>query len=272
MSAVTPREALAQAWAALDAAFGAEPPIDEVIGCGYCYTPAQLSSLGRDVAGLPDDLVRSFAWEPSDHWEEDQYGRLWRRLAPRIFRLVDDDSNIPDWLLRGLSYPWTGLPGWSPAQRAAVWQVCQAQLHHALTDGRPAEEVADLLGAFTAVDPDVSAWLSRVEGLTGPQAEAGFIRLISWWAVHRLVWDWNGWTFAPVGAESATEVVVGWLCGESVGRRLERFLVDHPGCKNAGDAVLAIDALRRGDWVWLYPGYGYEKARASGMAELTRSL
>jgi hypothetical protein len=65
---------------------------------------SELALLGGDPRPVPDSLVREFAEEVLDHWDEQQYGPMWRRFAPRIIPLlVVNESGIDVCrLLRGL--------------------------------------------------------------------------------------------------------------------------------------------------------------------------
>jgi hypothetical protein len=47
-----------------------------------------LTLLGGDPSLVSDPLVWRFAQKVEDHWTPEQYGGLWRRLAPRIVSLL----------------------------------------------------------------------------------------------------------------------------------------------------------------------------------------
>lgn len=262
------RRRLDDALHVVDEAFANEPDVGPVRGCTRCYLESELALLGGDPGLVPDSLVREFAEEVLDHWDTEQYGSLWRRFAPRIIRLVVVNEPGIDMgrLLRGLGPYGARFGDWSAAQRSAILDVLGTALDFALVGGRPPAEVVDLLGAVSHVDHDPTPWTDRLDSLTGPYADAGLARVALYWAIE-LLWDeLPQWWWHP---DDPIALGTRWLCSARVRDRLQRFADLHPRCKTAKDALLAIDALKRGDLPpWWYPTYGYDPARDNSLHRL----
>ncbi|HEU5469955.1 MAG TPA: hypothetical protein VFV67_04830 [Actinophytocola sp.] len=107
----------------LELVFAGVPRVGPVEGCTYCYTQAELDQLGADRAGVPDDLVMAFARESDGHWNEEQYGLLWRGLAPRILGLLERWRD--EMLLKGLTFARFGT--WPEPERSAVRGALRAR-------------------------------------------------------------------------------------------------------------------------------------------------
>lgn len=262
------RRRLDVAMRAVDAAFADEPNVGSVDGCTYCYPESDLALLGGDPRLVPDPLLREFAEEVQDHWTEQQYGPLWRRLAPRIIRLlvVNEPGIDVGRLLRGLGPYGAGFHGWPAPQRSAILDVLGAALDFALVDGRPPADVVDLLGAVSHLDHDPAPWTDRLDSLTGNNADAGLIRVACYWTVELLWEDAPHWWWHP---DDPIALGTRWLCSTRVHDRIQRFAQLHPQCKTAKDALLAIDALQRGDFSpWLCRGYGYDRAGDNALGHL----
>jgi hypothetical protein len=257
---------------AVDEAFADEPDVGPVRGCTYCYRESELALLGGEPRLVPDSLVREFAEEVLDHWEEQQYGLLWRRLAPRIIRLlVSNEPGIDvGRLLRGLGPHGAGFHGWPAQQRSAILDALGAALDSALIDGRPPADVVDLLGAVSHVDHDSTPWTDRLDSLTGPYADAGLVRAVCYWAIELLWEDAPHWWWNP---DDPIALGTRWLCSAPVRDRIQQFAELHPLCKTAKDALLAIDTLQRGDYSpWLCRGYGYHRAHDNGRDHLVHRI
>ncbi|TWP53266.1 hypothetical protein FKR81_04665 [Lentzea tibetensis] len=151
----------------LDRVFADVPRVGAVDGCTYCYAQSDLDALGGDPALVPRDLVGSFAREVTSHWNADQYGLLWRGLAPRILRLLEE---LPDpILLKGLSF--ARFSTWPADEQQAVREALRGMLTRNLT--------GDLLCAAAHVDSDLGPWLRFVDALPDDEAVAGLAR---YWA------------------------------------------------------------------------------------------
>jgi hypothetical protein len=261
---------LRQALATLDHTFSGVPFVGPVDGCTYCYSPDDLTQLADDPAAAPDDLVHAFAEEEVGHWAEDQYGTLWRRLAPRIIGLLaNDPTQDAGLLLRGLGVAHVRLQSWPAEQRDAVMRALAALLAVAVTDQRSPGQVVDLLGGLGHVHHDLTPWFRQIDALEGPAADAGAVRLVCHWAAD-LVWgeEPNFWWFP----DDPTGPVRDWLCSPTVEARLTRFAAEHPRCKTAADALIGVQSLRQGESAWLYPGYGYDQMQTGGLRELNGFL
>ena len=252
---------------AVDEAFADEPDVGPVHGCTRCYLESELALLSGDPRLVPDSLVREFAEEVLDHWDQQQYGPLWRHFAPRIIRLLVSEPGIdPGRLLRGLGPYGAGFHDWPAPQRSAILDTLSAALDFALVDGRPPYDVVDLLGAVSHIDHDPTPWTDRLESLTGPNADAGMVRLACYWAIELLWGDAPHWWWHP---DDPLALGTRWLLSPPVHDRIQRFAELHPRCKTAKDALLAIDTLERDDFSpWLCRGYGYDRAGNSDLGHL----
>ncbi|MFE2752047.1 hypothetical protein ACFXGA_08570 [Actinosynnema sp. NPDC059335] len=195
--------------------FAGVPRVGRVDGCAYCYSPSDLELLGGDPAAVPDDLVGSFAREVTDHWSEDQYGLIWRGLAPRILALVEAS---PDrLLLRGLTH--ARFPAWPDDEQRAVRAALRAMLADAVTDGRPASSVEELICAAAHVDHDLTPWLAHLHTMTGDDADAGIARLARYWAADLAAGgEPSLWWFPRDPAAPIRD----WLRSDELHRRLSR--------------------------------------------------
>jgi hypothetical protein len=197
---------------------------------------------------------------------------LWRRLAPRIIRLLvsPETGTDPGLLLRGLGPSGAGFTDWPASQRSAIRNVLGAALGVALTDGRPPGEVLDLLGAVSHVGQDVTPWTAGIDTLTGPRADAGLVRLAYHWAVDLLCGYEPHWWWYP---DKPIALGNTWLRSPRVNDRIRRFMAVHPRCKTAADALAAIDALSHDNvWPWSHPTYGYDHATTSVLRHLVHLI
>lgn len=246
-----------EALAAADRVFADVPRAGRLDGCTSCYSEEELILLGGggDPVEVGDDLVRRFAEEGIDHWDEGEYQAAWRRLAARIFRLLEsvEVTVDPGLLLRGLGYSCNDIGTWPEREREAALRVLGAALDLWLVDGRDPDAVVELLGALAHVYDDIGPWFARIDAAaaSGEAAEAGLVRLAASWAVDvswgvEPVWWW--YPGDPLG------LARDWLCSDSVQARLIAFLERNPACKNAADALAATRALAAGEHSpWLYP-------------------
>ncbi|MFI8851338.1 hypothetical protein ACIGW3_14275 [Streptomyces sp. NPDC053499] len=82
------------------------------------------------------------------------------------------------------------------------------------------------------------SWLSHMAGLTGPEADAGPVRVALDWATGLLreelqfTWWYDG----------DPQVIAAWLPTQRA--RIAAFSVRHPRCKTAADALIAVGRLR----------------------------
>lgn len=167
----------------LDQIFCGVPRVGSIEGCLYCYSRADLDALGGDPAFVPDDLVRSFATSVFDHWPEDEYRLVWRGLAPRILRQVEEWPDV--YLLRGLSY--ARLDTWPAIEQTAIHEALRAAVARAVVGLRDASptavcHVATLVCAASHADDDLTPWLHYLDTLTGADSDTGLARLAHHWA------------------------------------------------------------------------------------------
>ncbi|MFE0700366.1 hypothetical protein [Streptomyces sp. NPDC058872] len=254
------RDALAE----VDEAFASPPALDRPVGgCAHCTPESELRVLGGAPADVPDDLLGHFMREVASHGDEDQYPVLWRRFIPRALRRwgPDGDGTDPSDEMGRLGRRGARLSDWPVAERTAVERALGALLHLAVTDGRPYEKVTGLIEGIAHATGGLEPWLDHIARLTGPEADAGVVRLAFGWSTE-LLWDELEFTWWHDGDP---QLVAAWL--PTLRARIAAFAVRHPHCKNSSDALLAIDALDAGTWSpWLYP-YGM---RALGGPALVR--
>ncbi|MEW2576709.1 hypothetical protein, partial [Streptomyces syringium] len=221
---------------------------------------SELRVLGGDPAEVPDDLLGHFIREVASHWDDDQYPVLWRRFIPRALRRWGPDGNgsDPAQEMGRLGLRGARLTDWPAAERSAVERAFRALLHIAVTDRRPHGEIAELTEGIAHATGDLEPWLAQITGLTGPEADAGVVRLAFGWATE-LLWEEPAFTWWYDGDP---QLITAWL--PSLRARIASFAVRHPRCKNASDALIAIDALKDDGWgPWLYP---YDMRTLSGPA------
>ncbi|MFG2093834.1 hypothetical protein [Streptomyces sp. NPDC048612] len=241
------REALAE----VDEVFASPPELDgPVDGCTYCTPESELRVLGGDPADVPDDLLGYFMREVAGHWDEDQYPVLWRRFLPRALRRwgPDGDGTDPSDSMGHLGRHGAQLADWPAAEREAVERAFRALLHIAVTDGRPYREITDLMEGIAHATGSLEPWLDHIARLAGPEADAGVVRLAFGWATE-LLWQELKFTWWDDGDP---QLIAAWL--PTLRARIAAFAVQHPRCKNASDALTAIDACEAGtSGPWLYP-------------------
>jgi len=158
--------------------FAGVPRVGVVDGCTYCYPQSDLDLLGGNPALVPDHLVGSFAREVLDHWSEEQYGLLWRGLAPRILSLLE--ASPDERMLRGLTF--ARFSTWPDGEQAAVRDTLRVMVARAVTGDKTERFVEQLVCAAAHVDHDLTPWLTYLDTLTGADADAGIARLARHWA------------------------------------------------------------------------------------------
>lgn len=249
---------LEAALVAADRVFAALPAIGRVEGCGHCYGDDELRALGGPVSEVPDGLVRQFAQEVPDHWEQGQYGVLWRRFAVRIVGMVarDHSSVLVEWMLRGPGAPEAGFDLWPPRHQDVLVDLYVALLDVAVVGWR-AGEVVDVLDGMAYLPQGLGFWLSHLESVSGPGAEAGLVRLAAELAAELAEQLASyGKTALPwfrTGPEVG-ETLERWLMSQPVRDRVAGFAFAHPSCGTAALAVFTIDHLALG------PGYAEDLA------------
>lgn len=205
--------------------FARVPRVGLVDGCTYCYSKSDLKLLGGNPAKVPDHLVGAFAREVTEHWSEQQYGLVWRALAPRILDLLEA---VPDErMLHGLTFAHFAM--WPAEEQAAVRHRLRAMLTHAITGGANPCDMENLVCAAAHVDRDLTPWLRFLDTLTGPDTDAGIARLARHWADdlaaggEPMLWWYPEDPAAPIRD---------WLHSDTLHQRLSRM--------NAQDTLIAI--------------------------------
>ncbi|MBB5868577.1 hypothetical protein F4553_001956 [Allocatelliglobosispora scoriae] len=224
-----------------DHAFVDVPLVGAVDGCAYCYSPRDLELLGGDLAAVPDDLVRQFAAEVPEHWTAEQYGLMWRGLAPRILHMAAEQPElmIIPWALRGPSAPQACFHDWPQAQQNALVEAYSALLAASFVTRQPAD-VIELLGPLAQLHDDVGPWLAQIDEMSGPAADAGFVRLAAHWSNEIASGRQPHWYWYP---DNPVGLVTAWLSSPPVLDRLRHFAEQHPGCTNAAGTPSVIEAL-----------------------------
>lgn len=242
------RDALAR----VDEVFASPPTLDRpVMGCTYCTPESELRVLGGDPAAVPDDLLGHFMREVVDHWDADQYPILWRRLMPRALRAWGPGGPSADLALElgHLGHYGARLVDWPTPERTAVEQAFRALVAVAVTDGRSAWEITDLIEGTASAMGGLEPWLAYIASLSGPEADSGIVRLAIDWAADLL---WGDLQFSWYNGD--LRALSDWLVTQR--GRVEDFATRHPRCKNAADALTAVAHLREGQGhgsPWMYP-------------------
>lgn len=196
--------------------FAGVPRVGTVDGCTHCYAPSDLELLGGDPALVPDDLVGAFAREVIDHWSEDQYGLVWRGLAPRILGLVE--ASPDGLLLRGLAH--ARFSTWPSEEQQAVRGALREMLARAVTGDGSGYTLEKLICAAAHVDHDLTPWLAYLHTLTGADADAGIARLARYWAEDVAAGgEPSLWWFPRDPAAPIRD----WLRSDALHRRLSRM-------------------------------------------------
>ncbi|MFD5425193.1 hypothetical protein [Streptomyces sp. NPDC127084] len=152
-----PHQRLQDALDVLDATFAplAESPV-RVGGCTYCYPEADLETLAGPVHEVPDQLVSSFAHETPDHW--DDFRGLYRRLAPRIIRLLIADEL--DHSLVASRLRAAGWRDWPTPERTAMEETWHAWWRSVLHTHPSTGHITDVLETLSVTAGSLAPWLA----------------------------------------------------------------------------------------------------------------
>jgi len=184
-----------------------------VKGCLYCWTQAELDELDGDPELVPDDLVRQFARESTDHFDRDEYELAWRRLAHRVVQVLE---NEPD------SMYTTGLeqarfPSWPENERVALRSMITDVVVRTAGDEERWPALNDLIQAAAQLDQDMTPWLRLVESLP----DGAFAHLAAYWSwdfLHSDPSTYGTWLFWK--DPSAGEQIEDWLLTAALRDRL----------------------------------------------------
>lgn len=222
-------------------------------GCLRCYSEQDLLVLEGDPDLVPDDLVRSVAADPHDHWSSEQWRFLYRRFAPRLVGLVRAKQVASGMSLRAFGPSYADLAGWPDEERHATENALSAVLVNALAHW-PSYELVELLDGLACAYDNLRPWLARLDTASGDAALGGVIRLACYWATG-LLWGDDDW-FTWWDNDDQLTAVRDWTMSARI--KTQQFSEAHPKCKNARDALIAYDRLDRGEpSPWVYPGYAW---------------
>ncbi|WP_327189464.1 hypothetical protein [Streptomyces xinghaiensis] len=153
-----PYRRLRDALGALDAAFA---PLTArqftVEGCTYCYPPSWLEALGRPAHLVPEEMISSVASEVPSHW--DDFTTLYRRMTPRIVRLLVTGRLHVDHGLIASRLLKAGWRDWSAAEREALEEVWHAWWRSALSTYPGVEPVTGPLETIAVCTGTTAPWL-----------------------------------------------------------------------------------------------------------------
>ncbi len=166
--------------------------------------------LGEAPALVPDEVVRKFAWESSDHFDRDEYELVWRRLA---YRVVQELERLPDAkLTTGLE--WARWPGWPEEERTALRALVTEIICRAAEDEKRWGQVNELIVAAAQLDQDLTPWLRLLDSF--PDAiVADFAASWSWDYAYdtKPLLSWAWW-------ECADQPIHEWLTSRALRDRL----------------------------------------------------
>jgi hypothetical protein len=175
-----PNQHLQDALDALDAAFAplSEQPFT-VGGCTYCYRQAELDALGGPVDRVPDDLIPQVAAEVTDHW--DDFPALYRRMTPRIVRLLATGRLHVDHGLIASRLLAAGWRDWAPGEREALERVWQAWWRSALHEYPGSDPAAEVLETISVSTGTLAPWLGIWAGTRTEAADQHLRDAVGYW-------------------------------------------------------------------------------------------
>ena len=158
MAVTDSHQQLHEALDALDAAFAplSARPLT-VGGCTHCYAQADLDALAGPVGRVPADLIPLVAAEAIDHW--DDFPALYRRLTPRIVRLLATGRLHVDHGLIASRLLAAGWRDWAPAEQEALekaWHVWWRSALHRYPGTDPITAVLETISVSTGT---LAPWL-----------------------------------------------------------------------------------------------------------------
>ncbi|MFG2138585.1 hypothetical protein [Streptomyces sp. NPDC048650] len=160
---------------ALDRAFAGEEPFP-VEGCTYCYAERDFTELSGPLHLISDDMVTSVAMEVPGHWND--FPRLFRRLTPRIIRLVVTGRfHVDEDLIasRLLAAAWTT---WREPLVEALRDVWSAWWRTTLHTHPSPVPIRETLSLVTVATNTLRPWLDMWTATRTPAADAHMADLV----------------------------------------------------------------------------------------------
>ncbi|QDY76799.1 hypothetical protein [Streptomyces qinzhouensis] len=205
---------------ALDHAFASEAPLP-VVGCSYCYSEQDFAALSGPLHLISDDLLSHVASEGPDHW--DNPSRLYRRLVPRIVRLlVTDQLHIDEELIasRLLQVEWTT---WDTRLTGALSEVWSAWWEDTLHTHPSPVSIRETLSFLTVVTNDIRPWLNIWTATHHPAADAHLADFID---DVLFEWEITDLRMGFYGEYHATPELLPWLLTDIHDRAADARLDD----------------------------------------------
>ncbi|MEU2823554.1 hypothetical protein ABZ763_15075 [Streptomyces bacillaris] len=169
-------EQLITALDALDRAFASEDPFP-VTGCTFCYSEQDFAELSGPLHLIADDLVSSVAAEVPDHWED--FPRLYRRLVPRIIRLlVTGRLHVGEELIASRLNQ-AGWADWDLPLTEALRGVWSAWWQSTLETHPSPVPVRDALSVIAVSTNSLRPWLNMWTATNTPAADAHLADLVT---------------------------------------------------------------------------------------------
>jgi hypothetical protein len=199
---------------ALDAVFAplSEQPLT-VGGCTHCYGHADLKALGGPVHRVPDDLIASVAVEVPSHW--DDFPALYRRMTPRIVRILVTGRLYVDHGLVASRLVAAGWRDWSVPEREALKEVWHAWWRSALCEYPGAEPVTGVLETVSVSTGVLSPWLADWAETRTEAADRHLCDALDDWLVE---WQLADLRFGFYDELHATPELLPWLLSLEDGR------------------------------------------------------
>jgi hypothetical protein len=167
--------------------------------------------LDGDPERVPDEIVRQFARESTDHFDHDEYELAWRRLAHRVVQVLERE---PDSMYTaGLEQ--AGWAGWPEDERDSLRALITGVVVRAAEDEERWGTLDDLIQAAAQLDQDMTPWLRLVESF----ADGAFAHLAEYWS-RDLLHGSNYGTWLFWKDPTAGEQIEDWLLTAALRDRL----------------------------------------------------
>jgi hypothetical protein len=208
------QDRLQDALDALDAAFApfsARP--FTLSGCTYCYAPADMAALAGPVDRVSEDLISSVAAKEAGHW--DDFSGLYRRMTPRIVRLLATGRLHVDHGLVASQLVKAGWRDWTTPERKALESVWHAWWRSALHEYPGTEPVTGVLEAISVSTGTLLPGLAVWAGTRTEAADRHLRDTLDGWLFEAKLDDLR---FGFYGEFHATPDLPAWLLSLEDGR------------------------------------------------------